>query len=62
MGTETTSIPSPSPPGTVRFIVLEFTRQEDRDKNLVHRTLDRDDGNETKNRMRGVPTLQEPLA
>ena len=35
-----TTIPFTRPPGSVRFIVLELTRKEDSDKELVNGALD----------------------
>jgi hypothetical protein len=58
---ETATIPATGPPRAIGLVVLEFTREEDRDKNLVDRTLDGDHRDESKDGVREVPELEEPL-
>ena len=50
-----------SPPGSVGLVMLELPRQEDSNEDLEDTSLDADDGNETENRVRSIPELQEPL-
>jgi hypothetical protein len=61
MGAKAASVPSPSPPRAVGFIVFEFTRQKHSDENLMYRPLDGDYRYETKYRVGCVPEFQEPL-
>ena len=56
-----TAVPDARPPGAVRLIVLELTAEEQRDADLVHRTLDGDDRDDTQDSVRRVPEFQEPL-
>jgi hypothetical protein len=41
--------------------VFEFPRQEHRNEDLVESPLDRDDGDQSQDRVRDVPVLKEPL-
>ena len=41
--------------------MLELTRQEHGDEHFVDGSLDVDDGDETKDRVRDIPRLEEPL-
>jgi hypothetical protein len=59
--TETTSIPLTSPPCAVRLVMLELARDKDGDQDLLDRTLNGDDRDQTKDRMSRVPSLEEPL-
>ena len=61
MGPETAAIPSTCPPCAVGFVMLELARQEHGNQDLVDGTLNGDNRNETKNRVRRVPGFQEPL-
>lgn len=61
MRAQTTSIPLASPPCPVCLVVLELARDEDGDQDLLNRTLDSDDGDQSENRMRRVPRFEEPL-
>lgn len=61
MRPEATAVPSTRPPGPVRFVVFEFTCEEDGYQNLVYGALDGNDSNETQDSVRGVPKLEEPL-
>ncbi len=58
---ESTVEPDTSPPCAIRLIVLEFSGQEHGDEDLEDTSLDGDDGDDTQNRMRGIPKLKEPL-
>ena len=58
---QTTAVPLARPPRAVRLVVLELTRQEHGDEDLVNRTLDEDDRNKTEDGVRDVPELEEPL-
>ena len=55
------AVPLARPPRPVRFIVLELTREEDGDEDLVDRALDEDDRDETEHGVCDVPQLEEPL-
>ena len=61
MRAQATAVPLARPPCPIRLVVLELTREEHRDEDLVKRALDEDNRDETKHRMRDVPELQEPL-
>ena len=61
MVSETSSVPLASPPRQVGLIVLELSREEDSDEDLVNGTLNVDDGDQPKNSMGDIPQLQEPL-
>lgn len=58
---EAAAIPSPSPPCSIGLIVLEFSREENRDKDFVDGPLDMDQTHQPKNGMRSVPCFQKPL-
>lgn len=51
------AVPLSGPPRPVRLVVLEFTRQEDGDEDLVESALDEDDSDQTQDGMRNVPQL-----
>ena len=51
MRAEAAAVPLARPPRAVRLVMLEFTRQEHGNQELVNRTLDMNDRNETQNRM-----------
>ena len=59
--TQSTAVPLASPPCAVRLVVLELTREEDGDEDLLDGTLDSNDGNDAEDSVRSVPELQEPL-
>ena len=48
---EATAVPLASPPCAVRLVMLEFARQEHGDQELVNRTLDMNDRDETQHRV-----------
>jgi len=54
-GSQPTSVPFTSPPGTVRFVMFEFTSEEDGDDGFLNGPLDRNDRDDTQNRVGGVP-------
>ena len=56
-----TAVPLTSPPRAVRLLVLELTREENRNQDLLDRSLNSDDGDDTEHCMRGIPKLEEPL-
>lgn len=58
---EAPSVPFTCPPGTIGLIVLVFSGKENGDQNLVDRTLDGDDSNQTQDGVGGIPKLEEPL-
>ena len=58
---EPTPVPFAGPPSAVSLFVLQLTRKEDRNEDLLDGTLNGDDGDDTKYRMGGIPELQEPL-
>lgn len=58
---ESSTIPTPRPPGAVSLIVLELSREEHGYENFVNCALDGDDCDEAKNGVRRVPEFQEPL-
>ena len=58
---KTTAVPLTSPPCAVRLVVLELTREEYRDEELLDRALDGHDGDDTQNCVRDIPELKEPL-
>lgn len=58
---ETAVEPNTSPPCSVGLVVLELSGEEGRDEDLENTTLDRNDGDKTKDGVRGVPGLEEPL-
>lgn len=60
-GTKAPTVPLAGPPSSVRLVVLIFTSQEYRNKDLLDSTLNGDDGNDTEHCVRSVPQLQEPL-
>ena len=51
MRAKSTAIPTTRPPRAVRLVMLEFTRQEHGDQELVNRTLDMNDRDETQHRV-----------
>ena len=53
--------PTPSPPCTIRLVVLEFSREEDGNENLVNGSLDMDHTYEPEDSMRWIPQFEEPL-
>ena len=56
-----TAVPLAGPPRPVRLVVLELTREEDGDENLVNRPLDVDCCSDTHDGVRHVPRFKEPL-
>ena len=58
---ESTTVPLARPPGAVSLLVLQLTREEHGDEDLLDRTLDGDDGDDAEHRVRSVPELKEPL-
>jgi len=58
---QTTTVPFAGPPSPVSLAMLEFTREEHLDKDLVQGMLDSDDSDETEHGMEGILQLQEPL-
>ena len=58
---EPAPVPLARPPRPVGLLVLELTREEDRDEDLLDRPLDRDDRDDSQHRVRGIPELEEPL-
>lgn len=58
---EAAAVPLAGPPGAVSLLVLQLTREEHGDENLLDRTLDGDDGDDTEYRVRRIPKLKEPL-
>ena len=62
MCTKPTTIPASGPPCSVGLVVLELTRKEDGDENLMDSTLNCDDGYQTQNSVRRIPGLKEPLS
>lgn len=52
--------PDTSPPSSVGFVMLEFTRQEDGNQKLEDESLNGDDGNHAQNDVRSVPHLEPP--
>ena len=57
MCAKTTAIPMACPPCVVYLVMLEFTRQEHSNQELVYRTLDMDDCDETQHRIWCIPQL-----
>lgn len=49
-----------SPPGSVRLVVLELSRQEDSDQDLENTPLHRNHGNDTNDGGSGAPSLEIP--
>jgi len=60
MVTKTTASPFASPPSQVCLVVLEFSRKEHGDENLVDGALNGDDGNQSEDSVGGIPELKEP--
>lgn len=58
---KTPTVPLSGPPSPVRLFVLQLARQEHGDKDLLNGTLNGNDGDDTKHRMRRIPKLEEPL-
>jgi hypothetical protein len=58
---ESSVVPHSRPPRSVRLVVLELSREERRDQQLVQCTLDRDRREHSEDRVRRVPRLEEPL-
>ena len=58
---QATTKPTPSPPCAIRLVVLEFSREEDGNKDLVNGSLDVDHTYEPKDGMRWIPQFEEPL-
>ena len=58
---EAAAVPLAGPPRAIRLLVLELTGEEDGDENLLDRTLDGNNSDDTEDRMRGIPELKEPL-
>ena len=58
---EAATVPLTGPPCAVRLVVLELTREEYRDEELLDRALDGHDGDDTQNCVRDIPKLKEPL-
>ena len=58
---EATAVPLARPPRAVSLLMLELTREEHGDENLLDRALDGDDGNDTEDSVRRIPELEEPL-
>ena len=58
---EAAAVPFTGPPRAVGLVVLELAGEEDRDEDLVDRTLDEDDDDEAEHGVRDVPELEEPL-
>ena len=61
MGTEADAPPFPSPPRSVRLVVLKLTRKEESNDDFVDCPLNEDDSDQSQDRMRDFPTLKEPL-
>lgn len=61
MCAEAAAVPLARPPRPVRLVVLEFAREEHRDKELVDGALNGHDGDESQHGVRRVPKLEEPL-
>lgn len=61
MRSEPSVVPNSRPPRSVDLVVLELSTEEDGDEELVDEPLDEQRGDQTKQRMRGVPDFQEPL-
>ena len=59
--TEATTVPLARPPCPIGLVVFEFAREEHRNQYFVDGTLDRHNRDETKDSMRCVPKLEEPL-
>jgi hypothetical protein len=57
---QTSVEPNTRPPCSVGFVVLEFSRKEDRDKDLEDTSLHSDDRNHAQNDVRGVPQFEPP--
>lgn len=62
MCAKSTTIPASGPPCSVGLVVLELTRKEDGDENLMNSTLNCDDGYQTQDSVRRIPQLKEPLS
>ena len=58
---KTAAVPLAGPPRTVRLVVLELTRKEHRDEDLVDRALDENNRDETEHGVRDITKFQEPL-
>ena len=58
---ETTTIPLSRPPCLVGLLVLQLTREEDGDEDLLDSALNRNNGDDTEHSVRRVPELEEPL-
>ena len=61
MGAQTATIPTTGPPSHVALVMLEFSRKEDRDENLVDGPLNGNHSDKSENCMGSVPSLEEPL-
>ena len=59
--TKATAVPFTRPPCTVCFVVLEFTRKEDCNKDLLDSALNGNDSDDAKHCMGCIPKLKEPL-
>jgi len=53
--------PDSSPPSSVGLVVLELSREEKRDEELVEGSLDRHRGEDSEDGVGRVPSLEEPL-
>ena len=60
MATQAATVPATSPPGSVRLVVLKLTRQHKCDEDLEDGALDCDYSDQTQDRVRRVPDLEEP--
>ena len=61
MRAEPAAVPFTGPPRAVGLVVLELARDKDGDQDLLDRTLNRDDRDQTENGVGRIPSLEEPL-
>jgi hypothetical protein len=50
-GSKASAVPFPCPPCAIRFVMFIFSGQENGDQDLLYRSLDGDDGNDTEDGM-----------
>lgn len=61
MRSEATAVPFARPPCPIGLIMFKFARKKHRNQYFVNGTLNRHNRDETKDSMRCVPKLEEPL-
>jgi len=61
MGAEANAPPFPSPPSSVRLVMLKLTRQEEGYDDFMDCSLNENNSDQSNDRMGYFPTLKEPL-